>query len=103
MFDGSRAFGGKEGSEQSRLWSWGVSFGVGESKRCREVVGLPDATKLERKFDPNVCSASASLLCATIESPAFLPGFILHSEHSVPTEEPRKNLSHAYSADRAAL
>ena len=65
----------------------GVSFGVGESKRYREVVCLSDATKLERKFDPNVCSASASLVCAPIESPAFLPGFILNARYLASSQE----------------
>ena len=84
VFDGSRAFGGKEGSEQSRLWSRGVSFGVGEMPRGS---GPSDATKLERKFDPNVCSASASLVCAPIESPAFLPGFILNARYLASSQE----------------
>ena len=52
---------------------------------------------------PERLFCGASLLCATIESPAFLSGFILHSEHSVPTEDPRKYSDYAYSADRAAL
>ena len=85
MFDGSRAFLAAGRAPNKAASGVGASPLV--SVRCREVVGLPDATKLERKFDPNVCSASASLVGAPIESPAFLPGFILNARYLASSPE----------------